>query len=64
VLGRLGRHADARAVVERSLQHNPLLTPAYYTALMAVLTDQPAVIDKRTNGLKAAGIVDAVPAIR
>lgn len=64
VLGLLGRRADARAVVERSLQHNPLMTPAYYAGLMTVLTDQPAVVEKRTSGLVSAGIVDAVPPVR
>jgi TolB-like protein/predicted Zn-dependent protease len=64
VLGRLGRAADARAVVERSTQHNPLLTPAYYAGLMTVLTDQPAVVDKRTSGLVSAGVIEAVPAIQ
>jgi hypothetical protein len=57
VLGRLGRRDDARAAVERSLQHNPLMTPLYYAELMTVLTDQPAVVDKRTSGLTSAGIL-------
>ncbi len=61
VLGRLGRLDDARATVDRSLQHNPLMTPAYYASLMNVLTDQPVVVGKRTGGLMAAGIVDAAP---
>jgi adenylate cyclase len=64
VLGRLGRHDDARAAVERSMQHNPLMTPLYYAELMTVLTDQPAVVDKRTSGLTSAGIIKAVPPIR
>ena len=56
VLGRLGRHDDARTAVQKSLQHNPLMTPAYYAELMAVLSDQPAVIEKRTSGLRGAGL--------
>jgi len=64
VLGLLGRRDEARAAVERSLQHNPLLTPAYYADLMTVLTDQPAVVEKRTRGLVSAAIVEAVPPIR
>ena len=64
VLGLLGRRDDARAVIERSLQHNPLMTPAYYAELMTVLTDQPVVVDKRTRGLVGAGVVDTVPPIR
>jgi adenylate cyclase len=59
VLGRLGRHEDARHAVDQSLQHNPLMTPAYYAELMAVLTDQPSVIEKRTSGLSSAGFIDA-----
>jgi len=57
VLGRLGRHTEARAAVDKSLQHNPLLTPAYYAELMAVLTDQPQVVARRTSGLAAAGLI-------
>lgn len=64
VLGLLGRRDDARAAVERSLQHNPLLTPAYYADLMTVLTDQPAVVEKRTRGLVEAAIIEDVPKIR
>lgn len=64
VLGRLGRREDARAAVEQSLQLNPLLTPDYYAELMTVLTDQPAVVDKRTSGLVSAGLVEAVPPVR
>jgi TolB-like protein len=59
VLGRLGRHADARSAVDQSLQHNPLMTPAYYVELMSVLTDQPAVVSRRTSGLVSAGLVGA-----
>jgi hypothetical protein len=40
------------------------MTPAYYAKLMTVLTDQPAVVDKRTSGLVSAGLVDAVPPVR
>jgi TolB-like protein len=57
VLGRLNRHTEARAAVDKSLQHNPLLTPAYYAELMAVLTDQPQVVARRTSGLAAAGLI-------
>jgi adenylate cyclase len=57
VLGRLERHAEARAAVDKSLQHNPLLTPVYYADLMAVLTDQPQVVARRTSGLAAAGLI-------
>ena len=64
VLGRLGRHDHAREAVERSLQYNPLMTAAYYADLMTVLTDQAAVVDKRTSGLASAGIVAAVPPIK
>jgi hypothetical protein len=46
------------------MQHNPLMTPLYYAELMTVLTDQPAVVDKRTSGLTSAGIIKAVPPIR
>jgi tetratricopeptide (TPR) repeat protein len=59
VLGRLGRHRDARAAVDRSLQHNPLMTPAHYVELMRVLTDQPAVVTRRTSGLVDAELIAA-----
>jgi hypothetical protein len=41
------------------MQGNPLLTPAYYAELMGVLTDQTAVVDKRTSGLHRAGLLEA-----
>ncbi len=58
VLGRLDRGAAARDAVDRSMQSNPLLTPVYYANLMAVLTDQAAVVDKRTSGLYGAGLLE------
>lgn len=58
VLGRLGRHHDARVAVDRSLEHNPLMTPAYYAELMAVLSDQPGVVMRRTSGLVGAGVIE------
>jgi tetratricopeptide (TPR) repeat protein len=58
VLGRLGRRDDAHRAVDRSLQHNPLMTPSYYVELMAALTDQPTVIEKRTSGLAMSGLTD------
>ena len=58
VLGRLERHDAARAVLEQCLGHNPLMTPAYYVELMGVLTDQPAVVQSRTSGLYAAGLIE------
>ena len=57
VLGRLGRHDEARAVLDKSLDLNPLLTPAYYGELMAVLSDQPTVVERRVAGLRAAGFL-------
>ena len=57
VLGHLGRSAEARAALEQSLATNPLMTPAYYARLMAVLSDQPSVIESRTAGLKQAGLL-------
>jgi adenylate cyclase len=59
VLGRLGRKDAARAVLEQSLGHNPLMRPAYYVELMGVLTDQPAVVQSRTSGFYAAGLIEA-----
>jgi adenylate cyclase len=64
VLGRLGRKDEARAAVERSLQYNPLMTPAYYAQLMTVLTDQAQVVARRTSGLASADLIDAVPTPR
>jgi TolB-like protein len=59
VLGRLGRTDAARAVLEQCLGQNPLMRPAYYVELMGVLTDQPAVVQSRTAGLYAAGLIEA-----
>jgi TolB-like protein len=59
VLGRLGRGSAAREVADRSMQNNPLLTPAYYAELMGVLTDQAAVVSRRTSGLHDAGLLEA-----
>jgi adenylate cyclase len=63
VLGALGRDADARAAVERSLKHNPLMTPAYYAGLMKVLTDQAQVVERRVSGLRRAGLLGAAASI-
>jgi TolB-like protein len=57
VLGHLGRAADARAALEQSLGTNPLMTPAYYAQLMAVLSDQPSVVESRTAGLKRVELI-------
>ena len=59
VLGRIGRIEDAHAAVEQCLANNPLMKPAYYAKLMTVLTDQDAVIRSRTEGLYAAGLIEA-----
>ena len=59
LLGRLGRKDAARAMLEHGLGHNPLMRPAYYVDLMGVLTDQPAVVESRTSGLYAAGLIEA-----
>jgi len=57
VLGQLGRAAEARAALDQSLGVNPLMTPAYYAKLMAVMSDQPSVIESRTAGLQRAGLL-------
>lgn len=57
VLGRLGRAEEARTALERSLAVNPLMTTAYYAELMSVLSDQPSVVESRTAGLRAAGLL-------
>lgn len=59
VLGRLGRKDAARAALEQCLSHNPLMRPSYYVELMGVLSDQPAVVQSRTAGLYAAGLIEA-----
>jgi TolB-like protein len=59
VLGRLGRTDAARNALEQCLGHNPLMRPAYYVELMGVLSDQPAVVESRTAGLYAAGLIEA-----
>jgi hypothetical protein len=33
------------------------MTPAYYAKLMAVMSDQPSVIESRTAGLERAGLL-------
>jgi TolB-like protein len=58
VLGRLGRAGEARAAADRSADQNPLMDPSYYAELMASLTDQPTVVERRTSGLIAAGLLD------
>jgi hypothetical protein len=35
------------------------MRPAYYVELMGVLSDQPAVVESRTAGLYAAGLIEA-----
>jgi hypothetical protein len=35
------------------------MKPAYYAKLMTVLTDQEAVVRSRTEGLQAAGLLEA-----
>lgn len=55
-LGRLERFDAARAAAESCAAINSRMTPAYYAALMAVLSDREAVIDRRTSGLHAAGL--------
>jgi tetratricopeptide (TPR) repeat protein len=57
VLGHRARDADARAALEQSLATNPLMTPLSYAQLMAVLSDQPGVIESRTAGLKRVGLL-------
>jgi TolB-like protein len=57
VLGHLGRAAAAKTALEQSLATNPLMTPAYYANLMAVLSDQRSVIESRTAGLKQAKLL-------
>jgi adenylate cyclase len=57
VLGCLGRTAEARGALEQSLATNPLMTPAYYAGLMAVLSDQPNVVASRTVGLEQARLL-------
>jgi len=63
VLGRLGRAADARAAVDKCADQNPLMDASYYAALMAVLSDQPAVVERRTSGLRQAGLLRADAAL-
>jgi TolB-like protein len=58
VLGRLGRKDAARGMLEQCLGHNPLMRAAYYVELMGVLTDRPAVVESRTAGLYAAGLIE------
>ena len=57
VLGHLGKIAEARDALEQSLGTNPLMTPAYYAELMAVLSDQRSVVESRTAGLERAELL-------
>jgi TolB-like protein len=57
VLGRLGQLDAARAAAQKCLAANRRMTPAFYAELMGVLTDQASVIDKRTSGLRASGLL-------
>jgi adenylate cyclase len=57
-LGQVGRKAHARTVLEQCLGHNPLMRATYYVELMGVLTDQPKVVESRTAGLYAAGLIE------
>jgi TolB-like protein len=57
VLGRLGEVDAARAAVQRCVAANGSMTPAFYAELMVVLTDQGSVIDARTSGLRASGLL-------
>jgi hypothetical protein len=43
---------------DRSADQNPLMDASYYAELMASLTDQTDVIERRTSGLVAAGLLD------
>jgi hypothetical protein len=58
VLGRLGRTDAARSTLQTSAASNPLMDARYYAELMAVLSDQASVIERRTSGLQAAGVLD------
>jgi adenylate cyclase len=57
VLGRLGAREAARAAAQKCRAANSHMTPAFYAELMGVLTDQASVIDKRTSGLRASGLL-------
>jgi TolB-like protein/predicted Zn-dependent protease len=57
VLGRLGQLDAARTAAQKCLAANSRMTPAFYANLMGVLTDQASVVDKRTSGLRASGLL-------
>jgi predicted Zn-dependent protease len=57
VLGRLSQLDAARAAAQKCLAANNHMTPGFYAELMGVLTDQESVIDKRTSGLRASGLL-------
>ena len=54
VLGRLAEPEPARAAVARGIAVNAHFTPEYYAVLMETLSDQPAVVARRTAGLEQA----------
>jgi TolB-like protein len=57
VLGRLRKLDAARAAAQKCLAANSHMTPVFYAELMSVLTDQETVVDKRTSGLRASGLL-------
>jgi predicted Zn-dependent protease len=57
VMGYLGKSEDARQAIERCASANPAMTPEAYSTIMNSLSDQAAVIDARTAGLRAARLL-------
>ena len=58
VMGYLGKTDPAQKAVTRCESTNPAMTPEAYASLMGNLTDQETVIQMRTGGLRAAGLID------
>lgn len=56
-LGLIGQSDEARAAAGQCEVISPRFTAEYYAGLMAVLSDQPAVVEMRTSGLRQAGIL-------
>jgi len=59
LLGQADRLNDARSAVEHCKAVNSKMTPEYYRELMAALTDNAVVVQRRTKGLIAAELLAA-----
>jgi adenylate cyclase len=57
VLGHQDQSQEASAAADQCMRISASVTPEYYAKLMSVFSDQRHVIEQRTNGLRAAGLL-------